>query len=272
MNRLFTITTAIALILAAAACSHKAVTDDDGFTQFEVRETLKSASADFRVVTGADTIYLSVYTSVIWPEQFGDSNLRPLQDSLLTRMYHVPLGTDIDDAIRGFVFNDTILGPDAQFTRVDDVPIEGPESYKIEYTGKLIELTERTVTYNIYTSAYLGGAHGNTSSYPFTYDLTNNRILTLDNMFRKGTDKELLDLLKAVLAEMEGCTVRELADKGYFIDDMHVSPLIYLSSGGVVFHYNPYDIAPYSRGDVDIEIDSYVLSPYLTPEADALIN
>lgn len=164
---------------------------------FEVHEVLKSATRNYCVEIDSMRNYLTVYTSVQWPLQFGDANLTPLRDSLLSRMYHVAPGTDIDRAISEFVSRDTIFGPDVKCTPIDSIPAEEPSDFNIIYTGKMIELTERTVTYQINANSYLGGAHFNYASYPFTYDLYNSCILTPGMMFRPGSEAKLLKIGRA---------------------------------------------------------------------------
>lgn len=263
-------------VLALAGCRQGTGGDAAGdISNFDVHEVLKSATRSFRVCLDGDTFYLSVYTSVQWPVKFGDAELQPLRDSLLTRMYGPVMGrgADVDRAIGEFLANDTIFGSEARMTVVDSIPFgQQPGAYEIEYTAKLMELTERTVTYQITNNSYLGGAHPNYAAYPFTYDLLNGELLTPRALFKPGSEASLLQVIKETLAMQEGVSVGRLAQSGIFVDNLYVSPLVYVRGGGLVFHYNPYDIAPYAKGAVDVEVPAYELAPYLTARADSLIN
>ena len=257
----------------SSSCDSASCPGDVVVNNFEVREVLKTASRSYEVTMDSERFYLNVETSVQWPERFGDSNLKPLRDSILSIAYGVAPGMGVDDAIVSFVNDRKVFDAPATMVPVDSIAVRDDGTYyEIDCSARLMELTERTATYEVATYSYLGGAHPNYSVVPFTYDLLNGRVLTLDNMFNPGSRDALLDIIKEQLAMQEGVTVATLADADIFADRITVSPMVYLSRGSVVFHYNRYDIAPYAKGEVDVEVPSYVLSKYLTPGVDSLIN
>lgn len=271
----------IAVALMAVSCRNsntESSADAAEIHNFDVHELIKSASRSYSVTfpETSDSCFLTVYTSVQWPVKFGDYDLTALQDTLLSRMYQSQGVTDVDKAIAGFINDRDIFDdPSISCTPIDSIVNERQSNYYIVYTAKLLELTERVATYQISNSSYLGGAHPYTGTSPFTYDLKQGCVLTLDNVFKPGTSDRLLEMIKSELAAQLGLSnPAALAKADIFVDNLFVSPMIYISAsgGGVVFHYNPYEIAPYSRGPIDVELAAFELTPYLTASADSLLN
>ncbi len=271
----------IAVALMAVSCRNsntESSADAAEIHNFDVHELIKSASRSYSVTfpETSDSCFLTVYTSVQWPVKFGDYDLTALQDTLLSRMYQSQGATDVDKAIAGFINDRDIFDdPSISCTPIDSIVNERQSNYYIVYTAKLLELTERVATYQISNSSYLGGAHPYTGTSPFTYDLKQGCVLTLDNVFKPGTSDRLLEMIKSELAAQLGLSnPAALAKADIFVDNLFVSPMIYISAsgGGVVFHYNPYEIAPYSRGPIDVELAAFELTPYLTASADSLLN
>ena len=60
---------------------------DNAITNFAVKEVIKTADKNYRLVTDYDTVYMDLYTSIHWPEQLGDADLKVLQDSILYFAY-----------------------------------------------------------------------------------------------------------------------------------------------------------------------------------------
>ena len=61
-------------------------------------------------------------------------------------------------------------------------------------------------------------------------------------------------------------SVKEL-DSELLVKPLPVSKDVYVLNGMLVFHYNPYDILPYSYGTIDVDVAPYQVRDYLTPEA-----
>lgn len=273
---------ALAAALMTVSCQRAdnvSSADDAVIHNFDVQEVIKSASRSYSVTfpDASDSCYLTVYTSVQWPVKFGDYDLTALQDTLLSRMYNTHnSGNDVDKAIAGFINDSNIFDdPSISCTPIDSIVNERQSNFYIVWVAKLLELTERMATYQLSSSSYLGGAHPYTGTTPFTYDLKRGCVLTLDNVFKPGTNDKLLGMIKSELASQLGLSnPASLAKADIFVDNLFVSPLIYISAsgGGVVFHYNPYEIAPYSRGPIDVELAAFELTPYLTASADSLLN
>jgi hypothetical protein len=111
--------------------------------------------------------------------------------------------------------------------------------------------------YSIATERYVfeGGAHGNTAMLIDMIDLDSEKILSSDDLFVEGwrdpvagkLREEALRLLSGAKEGQEG--EMSLVDYGFFEDEIIPSANIFLCESGVGFHYDRYQLAPYSFGD-----------------------
>jgi hypothetical protein len=100
-------------------------------------------------------------------------------------------------------------------------------------------------------SAYTGGAHPNFWSKHWIIDASSGKIIEFDELF---SEKDI-DLLKQLSdREIKKIFHTETLENLLFTDDYKVSEDIYLLKNGVVFQYDPYEIAPYSTGSIRVFI------------------
>lgn len=240
--------------------------DDD--SDFEIRQAIKSASRVYRIESADDTAYLELATTLQWPEQFGSYDIDSLQRYLLLTCYNVD-GDNPGDAISIFLTDTDQMGDSYVAVEVDSVSVDDAltRSYEAEVTASITEQTVRSVTYNITSYTYMGGAHPNTSSRPFTYLFEEKTVLTPELLFKPGTEAEVEAAVREALAAQYNVAATRLTDAGFFGNDVPLSQSVYVSQGAIVFHYNPYEIAPYSSGSIDVEVQPYAVSHLLTPLA-----
>lgn len=104
-----------------------------------------------------------------------------------------------------------------------------------------------------------------TSSFA-TFDLKTMKPLTITDIFADNTNQKINELLRQELCKKEKCNSSDqLVELGYFnIDNLSITNNFYLSDSGIVFHYNPLEVACYAIGEVDVllsydSIQNYVL-------------
>lgn len=78
-------------------------------------------------------------------------------------------------------------------------------------------------------------------------------------------------IINALARQLE-VPVDGLEKAGIFTSQLTSPGYPYISNNTLYFHYNPYDIAPYSRGMVDVAVYPYEVDRFLTPEAKALFD
>ena len=270
---------AAASVVALSGCSGREKRMAEGeVSNYVVEQTIKTAARSYRMVPEDDLKltggYASLEVSVQWPEKMGDHSLKTLQDSIVAKTFGaVAPGKGIDALMARFV-NDTgcfEMGG-ARFEPVDSVPsVDGEGALTVQLTARVAECSEQTVTYQIINSSYLGGAHPYTGITYFTYDLDNATVLTAANMFLPGSEDAVLGAVKDALARKFDTTPESLDEVGFFASQITWPGDPYIADGAIAFHYNPYEIAPYAMGQIDVSIDPSDIEEYLTPEVKALL-
>lgn len=268
---------ASAVVFAGCSGREKRMAEGE-VSNYVVEQTIKTAARSYRMVPDDDLKlmggYASLGVSVQWPEKMGDHSLKTLQDSIVAKTFGaVAPGKRIDALMARFV-NDTdcFEAEGARFEPVDSVPSQEAEgALTVQLTARVAECSEQFVTYQIINSSYLGGAHPYTGITYFTYDLDKATVLTAANMFVPGSGSAVLAVVKDALAQKFDTTPDRLDDVGLFASQITWPGEPYLIDGAVAFHYNPYEIAPYAMGQIDVSVDPSDIEEYLTPEVKTLI-
>lgn len=103
---------------------------------------------------------------------------------------------------------------------------------------------------------FSGGANGTTSIRSANYDLKHNTPVTVHQLFADGSEDKIDELLLAALMKSFGVDSPDaLADKGvYFYEEAKMGEYFYLTSEGVTFYFNPYDIAAHFVGPIELTL------------------
>lgn len=239
---------------------------------------LKNAECFYRLVQEQDTIYLDLSASVQWPTRMGDASIKALGDTILSAAFQAPAGSDAAKAMADFVSAQNAkavidMGQDSvQVTAVERIPQKGTGTWYSLVNGHVAEMSHQLVTYIVTLSTYSGGAHPITASLPFSYDLKRGCVLTLDNMFKPGSQGRVLEVVRRALARSLDVTPDRLEDAGVFVDQLTYPGLPYITDNVLMFHFNPYEIASYAMGDIDVAVFPQEVEEWLTPEAKALVD
>jgi hypothetical protein len=118
-------------------------------------------------------------------------------------------------------------------------------------------IAEFSSIYSIATERYVfeGGAHGNTAMLIDMIDMDDGKMLSSDDLFVEGWKnpvagklrEEALRLLSGAKAGRKAA--ESLVDYGFFEDRIIPSANVFICESGVGFHYDRYQLAPYSFGD-----------------------
>ena len=103
---------------------------------------------------------------------------------------------------------------------------------------------------------FSGGANGATSIRSANYDLRHNAPVTVHQLFADGSEDKIDELLLSALMKSFGVDSPDaLADKGvYFYEEARMGEYFYLTSEGVTFYFNPYDIAAHFVGPIELTL------------------
>lgn len=113
----------------------------------------------------------------------------------------------------------------------------------------------KTLTVRFETYAYTGGAHPNSNLSFYTFDRETGRSLTLNDMVSDTT--ALLGVVeKAFRKQQDLLPQYNLEERGYFLRDgrFFLPANVGMSREGLVFYYNPYEIAAYAVGPIEVTV------------------
>lgn len=105
---------------------------------------------------------------------------------------------------------------------------------------------------------FTGGAHGLENAFVKVFDLTHHRALSLDDVFKPGYDSTLRSELEKQLRLQYHIPENEPLNGGNngVLFDRHITLTgnFYLTGKGIGFIYNPYEIAAYVYGRINLFI------------------
>lgn len=112
-----------------------------------------------------------------------------------------------------------------------------------------------------------GAAHGNTSVSYVNYSVSDGKVLTLNDVTEASKRSALqAKIVSRLKSEQVPLLVKD--------SEVEVSPDFQLTNEGICFSYDPYEIAPYSAGVVNVEIpvQDLVEAGIITPTGYRLIT
>ena len=136
--------------------------------------------------------------------------------------------------------------------------------WELKTTADTVHVSARALTVEFKTYAYTGGAHPNSNLSYYTFDRETGHLLTLADMVTDTT--ALLSVVeKAFRQQQELKPHTNLEENGYFLRDGHffLPANVGLGREGLVFYYNPYEIAAYVVGPIQVTVPYKNLSGIL---------
>lgn len=124
-------------------------------------------------------------------------------------------------------------------------------------------MTQSMIVWKDYAAYYAcGAAHGRYATRYVNFSILDNKIITLNDLFRRGYEP----LLRKKLRE------RLKGNPDVFQDaDIQIPETFAVTSEGITFLYGIYDIAPYSAGEIPVSFDAYELTDLLSTHGMQLI-
>ncbi|MCA8831246.1 DUF3298 and DUF4163 domain-containing protein [Hymenobacter pini] len=112
---------------------------------------------------------------------------------------------------------------------------------------------------------YSGGAHGMYGTYVRSYDTRTGRALRYEDIFRPGTKPQLEGILGRYARPALGLKDAEPLKNALFQNSLPATRNVYLTGGGAVFVYLPYEVASYAQGEISVFVPYSALQPVLKP-------
>jgi len=115
---------------------------------------------------------------------------------------------------------------------------------------------------------YSGGAHGiNTKRY-YVIDMDERKQLKINDFLANyQEDKRLRDIIYFELGKYSGLESRQKLSQGIFFSDKpELSFNFFITNEGLGLHWDPYQIAPYAHGNIEIMVPWQVIRPMMLTE------
>lgn len=113
------------------------------------------------------------------------------------------------------------------------------------------------INYIIAWEEFTGGAHPNSYYTVLNFNPATGEEIVLGDILKEGYEEDLTTALINNLArQLQVEDINGIKEKGYLYQDteMFISNNFILGNEKIVFIYNRYEIAPYSAGDIMIEV------------------
>ena len=138
---------------------------------------------------------------------------------------------------------------------VKEFPNAANNKWNVSMQYKVINNSENLLSLSFYMEGYTGGAHGFRTLTYTNYNPKSGDKLKLEDVI-SDVDKLRLIAREAFIKENDLDPSKSLNSQGFwFLDDIFsLSNNFIISDKGISFHYNQYEIAPYSQGPIDINI------------------
>ncbi len=128
--------------------------------------------------------------------------------------------------------------------------------YTYEVTTDTREGKDDCLVYIIDLDMYEGGAHGIRQQLVMNFDAKTGRQITYDDLFAQGYSYRLREmLLDELKRQTETNSLDELHAKDYLLTmDIYAPQNFILGDDEITFIYNPYEIAPYAKGNTELTL------------------
>lgn len=276
---------AIALTLlgaAATSCGNSAKSETNGKeagepTAQNVIEFATYADSVGYVVSDfieGEPVYAAAKYSIVWPEEIGQQDFKAMRDSLISLTFGAAPETSFANAAKEY-----LTSPLQNFYA--DMSGNVPEYQTVSYNEAISAAgnNEQTLTSEVTLLTpdllvvkatnyiyYYHAAHGMTSVAYLNYSIKNHQILDASNLFKPGNDTAILDLIN-------NAAKAKYSEEGELFEEPISTYANFKVTGDeIVFVYQPYEVAPYSTGIVEVPVSQYDLYRFLTPAAQTALG
>lgn len=206
---------------------------------------------------------------LIWPEITGSTNNAVAQVVLDRLRADIALKTHQHFVNGGFAKMPEEV-PETFIREIDaDREEWGMTNMPLNYRREIRVLfnSEYIFTIGVFEGGYTGGAHSNYSQTTFNYSLITGQLLSLEFIFPRDKMEDLLRVAekhfrKTLKLPQEG----SLNEQGFWFPEnkLYLSTEFFPSEKGITFIYNPYEIAPYSEGEIRLFLPYTLISKYIS--------
>lgn len=136
--------------------------------------------------------------------------------------------------------------------------------WEINTRADTLYTSAKVLTVRMETYAYTGGAHPNSNQALYMFDRETGHTLSMADLVSDTT--ALLNVVERAFRRQQGIMPHtNLEEHGYFLQDgrFFLPANIGMNRTGMVFCYNPYEIAAYAVGPIEVTVPYDQLSGIL---------
>jgi hypothetical protein len=112
-------------------------------------------------------------------------------------------------------------------------------------------------------SSYTGGLHPNYSTTMICYDLKTRKLLRLKDILMPGVNLSVV--LETCFRKQYGLVKSQSLKEILFDDSIYENHNFFFNDKGIAFRYNPYEIAPYSEGEISVFVPFSMIKSMIRP-------
>jgi hypothetical protein len=238
-----------------------------GSVQFNVNYTKETAS----LVKKPDSPKAKVEMVLLIPAEsvnpvISDTLTRFIIEKFTDRPYTNSDPQSILTGVKSVFFQNYRNSNEALYHEMPDAGSLNWESLKFMH---ILHNKDYVLCFYILQYAFTGGAHGLESTDYYVINLMTGRKIGLSDLLQEGTEGRLTELLTQTVKQ-KYCRNNEpkLTDAGFFTDEVKPCQNFFITDSGIGFHYNQYDLAPYSFGPVEAFLDFSQIREILKPASE----
>lgn len=178
----------------------------------------------------------------ILPERIGNNNITVLLDSL-TKLAEVII---VDKNTAQPALDNNLLLTELKADTTDACSVMANELSVDLVTPYLVVWKDFAFTY------LCGAAHGMYSTTFVNYSIKEGKIITLPELFKAGYEEPLKNMIREKLEEDKVTLLVNLSE-------IEIPNDFRITTHSIEFIYGLYEIAPYSSGEITVEIPRYEL-------------
>jgi hypothetical protein len=203
------------------------------------------------------------------------SDVPPLPESLpaavrerISSQVAEVLYAPLDEGVSEFTYDALLAQLEArQREFITENLSNAPLDWVLERKASVLFSNDDVITVDVTNIGYFGGAHGFDERALLSFDRRDGRRLSLGDLIGDGSTAILQQIAEAEFRRTRGIPVgRSLQDEGFFLvsgEPFRISQNFGVVAGGILLHYNPYEIGPYVMGKTDVVLPREAIAPLL---------